>query len=131
MVLNKEKVVFLIAAALCAYGIVDSVTRVYTVQEMPELPPVSSSPEPVPVTMPRPLFVADDFATLWGSEKESALRDPFLKPEEILRFGAPTVPLAFPPPPPLMHLAPALSESPDPTLARPAFYENPPKAVKE
>jgi hypothetical protein len=131
VVLNREKIIFLIAVVLCAYGIFDGLTRVYTVQEMPELPPVGSSPEPVPVTVPRPSFIADDFATLWGSEKASAVRDPFLKPEEILRFGAPTVPLSFPPPPPLMHLAPALSESPDAALVRPASYENPPKPVKE
>ena len=131
MVLNKEKIIFLIAAALCAYGIFDSLTRAYTVQEMPELPPVGSSPEPAPVTMPRPSFIADNFATLWGSERESAVRDPFLKPEEILSFGAPIVPLSFPSPPPLMHLALALRESPDAALVRPTFYENPPKPVKE
>lgn len=131
MVLNKEKIVFLIAAALCAYGVFDSLTRVLLVQEMPELPPQVSSSEPVPVTVPKPSFIADDFAALWGSEKEGGVRNPFLKPEEILRFGAPTVPLTFPPAPPLMHLAPALSESPDATLVRPAFYENPPEPVKE
>lgn len=131
MALNKEKIVFLIAAALCAYGIIDASMQVPAISQVPQISAAGSSAEPVSVAVHRAAFIADDFATLWGENKSGTTRDPFLRPEKMLEFGPPTVPLAFPPLPPVMRLAPALSDSPDPALVRPPFYENPPKPAQE
>ncbi|MFH1423252.1 MAG: hypothetical protein ABIH42_11150 [Planctomycetota bacterium] len=130
MILNKEKTVFLIAIVLCTYGIIDCAAQTSETINIPDLPAISASNMPVSVTIPKLALFSDDSINDKITNDHTG-RNPFVEPKRTQAFSAPTVPLPFPPAPPVMHLAPSLSESIDEKTAIPKLYEKPPAPVEE
>lgn len=130
--LNKEKLVFLVALTIAAYILVTAFSGQGRLRTVPdELPGPDEERVVPPMTVPKLKFLEHSFEGYWETVDENIVRNPWARPRDEVKCTVGDFRLLEPRMAPMHALVPPPSYAPPQARRAPIWQVKPPAAVDE